>query len=52
MVGEVDEEAEAEGHEEHAQPNRREVLASLFDEDTDGHGGEGEGEDKRKKVDT
>jgi len=39
VVREVDEEAEAEGHEEHAEPDGREVLSCLFDENADDHGG-------------
>lgn len=48
VVGEVDEEAEAEGHEEHAEPDGREVLSCLFNEDAGGHGGEGESDDERE----
>ena len=40
---EVDEEAEAEGGEEEAEPDGWEVLAGLLDEDAGGAGGEGEG---------
>ncbi len=49
---EVDEEAEAEGHEGHAGPDGGEVLARLADEDADGGGHEGEGEDEGEEVET
>ena len=51
VVGEVDEEAEAEGHKEHAEPDGREVVACFLDEDADGHGSEGEGDDEGEEVD-
>ncbi len=40
VVGKVDEETEAEGHEEHTEPDRREVLACFLNEDAGGHGGD------------
>lgn len=49
--GDVDVEAEADGHEDHAEPDRGEVFASLLDEDASDDGGEGEGQDIREKVD-
>ena len=38
--GDVGVEAEADGHEDHAEPDRREVLAGLLDEDAPDDGGE------------
>ena len=52
VVGEVDEEAKTEGHEEHAEPDGREVLARFLDEDADAHGGEGEGDNEGEEVDS
>ena len=49
--GEVEVEAEAEGHEGHAEPDGGQVLARLADEDADGGGHEGEGEDEGEEVD-
>ena len=49
--GKIDVEAETEGHEEHAEVDGREVLASFADEDADGGGGEGEGNDEGEEVD-
>lgn len=49
--GQVDVEAEAEGHAGHAEPDGGEVLARLADEDADGGGHEGEGEDEGEEVD-
>ena len=49
--GQVDVEAEAEGHEEEAEVDGREVLAGLADEDADGGGGEGERDDEGEEVD-
>ena len=50
-VGEIDVETEANGHEEHAEVDGREVLARFFNEDADDDGGEGEGEDEGEEVD-
>ena len=52
VIGKVNEEAKAEGHEEHAEPDRRKVLACFLDEDTDNHGGQGEGDDEGEQVDS
>lgn len=49
--GDVDVEAETDGHEEHAQPNWGEVLACFLDEYAGDDGGEGEGEDEGEEVD-
>lgn len=51
MRGEIDVEAEPEGHEEQAEVDGREVLACFADEDADDGGGEGKGNDKGKEVD-
>lgn len=49
--GDVDVEAEADGHEDHAEPYRGEVLAGFLDEDAANNGGEGERQNIREKVD-
>ena len=49
-VGKIEEEAEAEGHEDHAEPDGREVEACFLDEDADDGGGEGHGENVGEEV--
>lgn len=51
VVGEVDEEAETEAHENHAEPDWGKILACFFDHDADGHGCEREGEDEGEEID-
>ena len=50
-VGEVDVEAETDGHKEDAEVDGGQVLACFLDEDADDDGGEGEGDDEGKEVD-
>ena len=50
VVGKVDVEAEAEGHEEHASPDRREVLTCFLDEDANWRGDEGKREDEGEGI--
>ena len=49
--GEIDVEAEAEGQEDHSEPDGIQIVSGLADDDTDCGGDEGEGEDEREKVD-
>ena len=48
---EVDVEAEAEGEEEHSEPDGLVVAPSFTDEDSSSHGNDGEGYDKWEEVD-
>ena len=49
---EVDKESEAQDKEDHSEPDCRQVLTRLADEDTSGHGGKGKRQSLGKNIDT
>ena len=49
---EVNEETESQGHEKHAEPNRRQISACLLDENPSSGGHEREGENEWEEIDS